>query len=381
MPNRTSKPLPAARRPRRGFALGVVLIFLFALTAALAAGFATNLGERRIDDGGLQSVQSLSLAENGLERAIVDRAGLGLTAVPPAAAESVRVSTPEGKVDVIVTLVRPAITGQPALYLLRAHGIRSGARAGTGGASAAEQTVSQLAEWKVGSMTVQSGWTSLTGLVKNGASGSISGTDQCGVKPAIPAVAVPASPGYAGSTAPLSGASPLVDTIGATAAAAAAAVPINWPGIVNGSALTPTYTVPPDAYPASSLFSSDTNFFPVIKIVNPPPGGSPFTLPYPGRGMLIVEGSLVVSGSNQWSGVVLVGGTLTSNGNNTVAGATVTGLNVMLGISTAADTIPTSIGNGTKQFLYNSCSVARATAGLGRFQAFPNTWSTSWPTY
>jgi hypothetical protein len=53
---------------------------------------------------------------------------------------------------------------------------------------------------------------------------------------------------------------------------------------------------------------------------------------------------------------VLVGNNVTSNGNDGVDGATITGLNVKLGAILPEQ----DVGNGTKRFNYNSCTVARA---------------------
>jgi len=369
------------RRPRRGIALLVVLIFLFVLTASLAAGLMVAVGERRIDDDGLQTTNVIAMAEGGLERAMVDRAGLGLVSSPPAAAESVHVTASGGSFDVIVTQVRPTVGTQPSLYLIRSHAVRTTAT--TGNEAAAQATVTEYATWQPGAMKVNAGWTALSGITKNGSSGVISGVDLCGAKPSLPAVSVPATPGYSGSQAPLAGAAPLVDTTqGHTGTAMAATNPIDWVGIISGTAITPTYTVPPQSFPTTTQFN-DTTFWPIIKIVNPYSGPAPgtpgtnWTLPYQGRGMLIVEGDLTVSGSNMWSGIVLAGGLITSNGNNSIDGATVTGLNVKLGY-----TLPTeSVGNGTKHFQYDSCSVAMATAAMGHLQPLSNTWSTTWPAY
>jgi hypothetical protein len=369
----------ATPRPRRGMALAMVMVFLFALTVALAAGFMVNAGERRVDDDGLQAANVMAMAEGGLDRAMVDRAAIGL-AVPPVAPESVRITVSGGTVDVIETQIRPVVGSQPALYLIRSHAKRTQKTAGS--EATAQETLTELAAWQVGSMNVNAGWSSLSGITKNGNSGVISGVDQCGQKPSLPAVSVPAVPGYVGSQGPLAGSTPLIDTTGATAAASAASNPINWAGIVSGTALTPTYTVPPDAFPAAALFN-DTTFWPIIKIVNPPPAPPPlatnpaWTIPYQGQGMLIVEGDMVISGNNMWQGIVLVGGTITSNGNNSVDGATSTGLNVKLGYAVGME----SVGNGTKHFQYNSCWVTKATASMGSMRTYSNTWSTSFPTY
>lgn len=360
------------RRRRSGLALLLVLIFLFVLTASLAAGFAVNVGERHLDDAGRQRARAMAMAEAGLQRVMVDRGGLGLTASPPAAAESVRVAVAGGFTDVIVTQLRPAVLGQNALYVIRSHASRTA----TGAAQerAAEQTVTQYAAWVRGTMQVQSAWTSLSGITKNGAAGTISGVDECGAKPALPAVTVPASPGYTGPTTPLVGTPPVDTSLGSTAAAMAASVPIDWAGIVAGTALTPDVVLPSGTWPTSTQFA-DPAYWPTIRVDNR--GGSPFSMPSQGKGVLIVTGDLVVTGSNMWHGVILVGATLTSDGNNSVEGATVTGLNVKLG-----DAVPvTAIGNGTKFFQYNSCYVQSAMQGLGRFRPMFNTWSTRWPGY
>ena len=97
-----------------------------------------------------------------------------------------------------------------------------------------------------------------------------------------------------------------------------------------------------------------------------------------GRGILIATGDLTISGSELWQGVVLVGGKLTSNGNNTVSGATISGLNVKLGMS-----VPMSdVGNGTKTFQYNSCHIASAMQAFGgSLHILENTWLDNWAAY
>ena len=91
--------------------------------------------------------------------------------------------------------------------------------------------------------------------------------------------------------------------------------------------------------------------------------------------MLIIDGDLIINGSNQWDGVILVGGVLTSNGNNVSEGATLSGLNYLVGAhpgpSTATDNAQ---ANGTKSYVFNSCSVAKATSSMARYTMMPNTW-------
>jgi hypothetical protein len=97
-----------------------------------------------------------------------------------------------------------------------------------------------------------------------------------------------------------------------------------------------------------------------------------------GRGMLIVQGNLDTgSGATfNWKGIVLVGGDITGNGNNYIQGAIVSALNAKLG-----QTVPINTVNGTKQYQYNSCEVAKALMGLGALVPLPNTWVDNWVEY
>lgn len=92
--------------------------------------------------------------------------------------------------------------------------------------------------------------------------------------------------------------------------------------------------------------------------------------------MLIITGNLTVSGSTGWKGIILVGGLITSNGNNGVEGAVVSGLNVKLGLP-----VPISVANGTKQYNYNSCEVARSATTMGALITLRNTWVDNWVEY
>ena len=76
-----------------------------------------------------------------------------------------------------------------------------------------------------------------------------------------------------------------------------------------------------------------------------------------------------------WDGVILIGGKLTSNGNNTTAGATMSGLNDLIGGNPDVSEVGDSQANGQKTYLYNSCNVSKATQGLRRYVALPNAWS------
>ncbi|MHB1069288.1 MAG: hypothetical protein ACYC1W_05455 [Gemmatimonadaceae bacterium] len=371
---------------RRGMALPMVIVVLLVLSASFAGGVALARGERALDDAGKSSVLAQTYAETGLQRVTADRGALGLTG-QPGASDSVRVTVSDGYYDVTTTRLRPAVgTTIPALYYLRAHAVIT--RSGVAGTPAAEYTVTALATWIIGTMTVQSALTGYNGTDKAGAAGAISGVDECGASGTLPAVAVPTlaadgGPGYDGSLVPLAGGPPLVQSIGANPFAAAASSPIDWPAIYDGTAITADFTSDwqGNGFPTEAWFTANPTSFPVIFVTNGPPNaGNEFVLNYFGRGMLIVQDDIRLNGNTAgWDGILLVGGRIRTNGSNRVSGASVAGLNTQLGVIP----LPSDINdlNGTKAFLYNSCNVAAATAGLGSLRVYRNTWTNNYKTY
>lgn len=89
-----------------------------------------------------------------------------------------------------------------------------------------------------------------------------------------------------------------------------------------------------------------------------------------GEGVLIVEGDFTSDGNFTWDGIVLVGGSYRANGNETIHGGVVTGLNSLLGSNVPA----TSIGNGTKDFQFNSCNVFKASRSKFQVSKVPSSW-------
>ncbi len=383
-------PNPMRGGRRRGMALPMVIVVLLVLGASFAGGVALARGERALDDVDKSAVLAQTYAESGLERLASDRAALGLTG-QPGASDSTRVTFSGGYYDVMTTRLRPSSgTTIPALYYLRSHAVVT--TASVAGAPSTEYTVTTLATWLNGSMTVQSALTGYNGTAKAGAAGAISGVDQCavadgGTGTTLPAVAVPTTAaggaaGYTGSQVPLEG-DPLIQYIGATPAAAAASSPIDWPNIYNGTAITPTFTsdYQGNGFPSNAWFAANPTSFPVIFVANGPPNsGNEFLLDYFGRGLLIVQDDIRLNGNTAgWDGILLVGGRIRTNGSNRVSGATVAGLNTQLGVTP----LPSDINdlNGTKAFLYNSCTVSQAVAGLGSMRVYKNTWMNNFKTY
>lgn len=352
----------ASPRQRTGFAIPAAILVILVLTVAIAAGFSIAMAERRSAEDQKAQITAFEMAEQGMEVFLLNRGSLGFTTIPPGAQDSTRITFTGGYADVVMTRIRVAQKSLPGLYVIHSRGVQTrGVYAGT---PQGVRIVAEYALWNPAAMKVSAGWAALAGLRKNGNAGSISGTDGCGDSAAVAGVSVPSVPGYIGPTSPVSGSPPVDTTL-------ADSVPLNWPAIVNGTAINPTLTIPPGSWPSFA----DTSYYPVIKV------NGDFTIPSSGRGTLIVTGSLTINGSTSWNGILLVGGKLTSNGNNGIAGTTLSGLNVKLGLYVPSSTDSISTANGTKSFSYNSCSVARALLSLGALIPLPNTWVDNWGTY
>jgi len=353
-------------RAQQGVALPLVLFTILVLAILIAAGFAALGSERRVNANDVAQIDAFALAQTGLETFLVQRGSYGFTATPPAATESTRITLNGGYADVILKQMRVDSLAGRYGYILRAHGVNT-VRA-LSGTPQAERTVSEYSAWVPGTMPVLAGWTSIAGLHKSGASPMGSGVDQCGKQPGVAGVAVPKNPGYtqSGGGTAVKG-SPPVKNVGTTPTQIADSVKIDWAGLSTGTAVTPDVTIPPGSWPTFT----DPNYWPTI-LVN-----GNFYLPSSGQGTLIVTGSLTISGTLNWNGILLVGDNLTSNGDNGVSGATVTGLNVKLGAVISQG----DLALGTKEFYYNSCNVAKALAKWGQLVGFTNAWVDNWPTY
>jgi hypothetical protein len=220
---------------------------------------------------------------------------------------------------------------------------------------------------------VKAAWLSLSGLNKNG-TGTISGVDQCGEEANVAGVMVPKGDLNVNGVPFNPQGSPPVDTF-STFTQVKAATNIDWAAI-QADGIAADITIPGQSFPPASDFDNDPDYWPVIRIKS-----QNFSLPNRGRGMIIADSNFTITGSNMWDGVVLVGGQLTSNGNNTTAGATLSGLNFLVGGTPQNSTVDDSDANGQKTYVYDSCNVEKATSRLRRYAAIANTWVdniTSW---
>ena len=353
------------RNNRPGFALPFALMVMIVLTVGVATAFTRVQSEARQDHDRQVRTDAFAYAESGLEQFAANRVQLGFSAVPPSPSESTRIAMQGGYADVVLQRVRTKTPTSRSVFLLRSRGVRNGGSTAIMGS--ATHTVTQYAFYREGEMQVLSAWTSLTGLLKNGTAGTITGVDNCGMMPDVAGVAVPDG-GYTqngGSSVPTG--TPPISYLG-TPSQTADSVKIDWDGIVNQNLIWPDLVYPTDPWPN---FAATPNYYPVIRV------NGDLTLPEDGQGLLIVTGNMIISGSMRWKGVLLVGGTMYANGNNNVLGAVISGLNVKLGMTVGVS----DVGNGTKTYKYDSCEIQKTLGNLSTLVLMGKTWSDTWPSY
>jgi len=407
---------PSPPRERAGFALPLAIMVLALLTIGLVAGFAMSTSEMSATASQRAQARAYSYAQMGLEQFLTNRKELVCTPSPaksytaaqaspcgfcpqcwlvnaaplngqvnanldtlPTVAESVTVKFTSGSAFVRAVPVWLDITKGKGTYFITSTGIDSLSKIATGSGTTglATRTVGVYVQWNKTTMNVMGALVSFSGIVKNG-TGDISGIDGCGADTNVAGINVPAN-----QSVDLNGQSftptgnPPYDTL-QTFSQDSANAKLDWGGITSGSSMTADIDVTVSSFPnfpAQATFAADTNYWPIIHVHNrqtSPGWNGVFQLPWQGRGMLVVDGDLYISGSNQWDGVILVGGQLTSNGNNVTSGTVMSGLNALIGIPTSA--MVDAQLNGTKSYVYNSCSVKKATTSQARYTMLPNTW-------
>jgi type II secretory pathway pseudopilin PulG len=366
----TSDSTRAPRRhdSRRGFVIPVILVVLVALSISLTGALSFVTSEQAVLTNLEAQEEAFRIAQTGLDEFFANRASLGFASSPPGALESVDIPIGRGTAHVVLERIRAGSADTATVYVVRSTGIIPGPRPTD---PDARRTVAQLATFQPATMRVRAGWTSLTGLHKNGAAGTISGVDHCGVAPTVAGVAVPTPPGMTTSGPFSPTGAPGLENLGSVEQAIDS-LGIDWPGIRDQSALTPDIVIPGGSWPSFS----NPNYWPVIHVTGN------FSLPSTGRGILIVTGNLTINGNRHWDGIVLAGQRVTGNGNNTVLGATISGLDAMIQNDPQAWANAqgrNSVGNGTKTYQYSSCNVAQALGAFGGLRPIQNAWMDNWP--
>lgn len=358
------------RGDRGGFALPMAILVIGFLTASVMAAFARTGAEVRIVDNQAAQLRAFTVASAGLEQVI------SLGRITPASS-TIAV---EGDTAIVQLTLMHSI-GDTSVYLVRSTSrVRGGVDRPQG-----SRTVAQLAHYVVGRLAAPASWTSISGLIKQGSSGIISGHDACS-DDVVAGVAVPKNDyDQHGVKELVFGAPAVKDDIGDTEEEMAANINIDWASIVDPVApsIRADYVVcypgsegydanrgPCVDFPPPSAFD-DPNYWPTVVI-----NGST-TLPGDGRGTVITTGNLTLGGNRNWNGIIMVGGILTDNGSGHIEGAVLSGLNVKLGEPVGAS----SKANGTKDYIYNSCHISAAMAGMARLSQIPNAWSDNWSTW
>lgn len=383
-------------RNRRGFAMPMAILVIVVLAATLAVSLSVSSTETSSNLAIRSENRALSIAQAGLEQYLLRRGelafwrtyGVGgnyaalaaVPALPTAAPETLTIRIAGGYAKLRSKLVRPSSgTTVPALYFITSTGQDTVMRTRIG---TPQRTVGMYAVWNSNVINVMASWLSLTGLVKNG-TGLISGVDGCGSGDTLAGALVPAGQVRIQGNSAYFGGDPPLDTM-QSLTTLQNTTGINWNAVKNQNSISADFIIPPNGFPSAAWFNADTTRWPIIRVENA--GGSEFSLPNVGRGMLIVEGDLSISGDNMWSGVILVGGKLTSNGRNVVSGATLSGLDALLPGYTYNPSDRSSSGddataNGNKSYVYNSCSVSQATKGMQSYRPMSNTWVDNVPTW
>lgn len=141
---------------------------------------------------------------------------------------------------------------------------------------------------------------------------------------------------------------------------------IDWQGILDGTVVEFDHVTTD----ASTWTSATGDDWPVIFIDNDSQVSLSDAAGHSGHGILIINEDVKLEGDFHWDGAMLIGGALKSAGNNVVTGATVAGLDELLG----ENEDDTDLGNGEKTFQYHSCHLLRAMREAGTLYEVPGSW-------
>ncbi len=379
-----------ARNSERGASLVLVLLLVIVLSITVAAGFARIGAERRTNSSQRAQTAAFAIAQGGVEQFLAST-----TTLPGTFPATFSYTLPGGTAAVTLYRVKDDAIAESRVYAVMAVGRNSAGSRPDNRTAVSERAIVQLVKRQQATLDIDAAFTSLSGLNKNGISGTVSGVDQCAAQPPIAGLGLPDgtytppntspnannyidgnpdnAPQYMGPTSPGSSAP----------GTANGAVDIDWASIVDGSAMNPDFHVNRSVSPATGSFPPSYVNWPVLRITGNLTNGDNFN----GQGILIVTGNADFSNIT-WRGVVLVGGQADLSGSATrVFGSAITGLNLKLSPLSAYPFLPqtypsaSSIGNGNFQVQYNSCDVASALNHLGGWQRIANAWGDNWPTY
>lgn len=373
-------PRQSALGSRRGFALPMAILALALMTAGVIAAYSSTTAETVANNAMRSQDRAYQLAEAGLQQFMVRRGTAGFCencVSDPAVADSewTRVSLVGGYADVVAMRVRPALTdGSPALFFIRSTGTDTTVRLGGAGSSVyARRGIGQYATFATASVKGIGAFTSLNGFSETvtGAAAPIQGADACGEAPTLAGLVIPPGGQYTGTGGAPSGSPGRDSTMSLDSLKKR--VGIDWNAIVNHDAIPADITIPGGSFPGTFTFMLQPSYYPVIRIKT-----NNYSIPNPGRGILIADSNLTIASNETWDGILLVGGRLTASGSGTSYGLVFTGLNYLLpgatnpaaGVTTDNDQMANS-----KRFIYSSCHAQNAADRLRVYFGFSNSWT------
>jgi len=335
--------------PRGGFVLALVVLLLFGIGVAGAAGYQIVFNEALLSVHAKETQTALSIARAGLRFYIGKQIGVH---------QDIVTYSIEGGDAVVTARLVAEIDDFKTLYLLRSEGVYTDP---TFTGSAARRTVYQYAVKREVAMNHVVMMTQVTGDLYIEDDAHIDGNEEAGS--GCPQASVDIIPLIMGSGLatiqsgddPIDGPNPEVNHLGL--AAALDSIGINWDVL------------------------TDTNFAVDYEDVWPPWGscGLPWasatvtrfngnvTTPGSvcGKGVLIVTGDFTAAAGFQWNGILLAGHIVTTNDNFRIDGLVVGGLD--------GNGSHTRLDDGT-HIDYHRCYAFAAGKRLAHFQAVGGTW-------
>ena len=187
-------------RNRSGATLPLTILVISILGVSVAISYARLSSERRITGDGQAQIDAFAVAQSGLNTYLATR-----TAKPTAHQDTTYTDLPGGTARVNLQVLRESTTTLlPAIYVVSSRGTATGAKRYDARSPAAERTVATYVLWTPAPFDLDAAFTSLSGIDKNGNSGTLNGNDACGAASAIPGAAVPIGT-YTGQTGPIDG--------------------------------------------------------------------------------------------------------------------------------------------------------------------------------
>jgi len=394
----TTSERPATARSR-GFVLPTSLLVMVLLTVMLTAAFVLVSAESRTTDNSLASTRALTIAEAGLQTYLSQNRGLSGTSTW----DSMRLDFPGGYAAVVARRMRPGGSGQLSEWAISSTGFSSDPL--LPGTPQSMRAIGQVAQLNPGALPMRAALVALNGLVVTGGSagqsanpvsgvngGSISGcvlpggaaNDTIGLSTFPGAYSASAGPAPAGETGYGGGAGSGMEVF-ATLGTVYDSTHIDWPLLADSNGpFRPDYQMPGATLPAPG----DTAYL-VGRVFGDlviPASPSPWTSK--GRhGVLVVTGDVTMANQAHWDGVMVIGGRLIPQGEFFIHGAVITGLNIMLGMTVAPDSVDRQNDNWQSGFSpvhaidWSWCHVRWSTNALSGMAPVRNSWLDTWALY